>query len=90
MLKHSRAAQVTVRARCDAAAEPVVKLQISDNGVGLDSGAADPRRQGHGIVNMKARAASIGALLRVEPQAGGGACVALEWQVRPASARVVG
>ena len=90
VLKHSRAAQVTVRARCDAAAEPVVKLQISDNGVGLDSGAADPRRQGHGIVNMKARAASIGALLRVEPQAGGGACVALEWQVRPASARVVG
>ena len=90
VLKHSRAAQVTVRARCDAASEPVVKLQISDNGVGLGTGTASLRSQGHGIVNMQARAASIGALLRVAPQAGGGACVALEWQVRPASAAVLG
>ncbi len=68
----------------------MVKLQISDNGVGLDTGTSSPPRQGHGIVNMQARAASIGARLRVEPRAGGGACVALEWQLRPASAAVVG
>ena len=86
VLKHAQASQVTVRARGEAGGDPVVRLHISDNDVGLGADAPSAPRPGDGIVNMQARAASIGALLRVEPHADGGTCVGLEWQVRPASA----
>ena len=53
-------------------------VSVRDNGVGFD-GAIDNR--GHGLRNIKARAASIGAVLRLESQPGGG--TALEVALRP-------
>ena len=83
VLKHAHATQVTVRARRRDAEAAWVVLQIADNGVGLTANA-DARmalRHGHGIDNMRARAASIGALISVAQAAGGGVCVMLEWRI---------
>lgn len=83
VLKHARASQVIVQARWHGADEPLVKLQIADDGVGLcaDAGAGEARHHGRGIDNMRARATAIGAVLRVEHAVGGGVCVALDWRV---------
>jgi signal transduction histidine kinase len=87
VLKHACATQVAVRTRWYEA-DRLVSLQIADNGVGLRreagangaSAAAGPR-QGRGIGNMRARATSIGAELKVEPAKGGGTCLTLDWRV---------
>lgn len=89
VLKHARATQVSVRVRWHAD-EGKVLLEIADNGVGLrgDDPAGEAQRHGHGITNMRSRAAAIGAALRVEPRAdrGVGVGVVLEWPV-PMDAR---
>jgi signal transduction histidine kinase len=66
--RHSRATQgrVHIETRGD-----VVELIISDNGVGFDQ--SKPRSAGHqGLVNMSARAASIGGHLKVQSESGVG------------------
>jgi signal transduction histidine kinase len=66
--RHSRATQgrVHIETRGD-----VVELVISDNGVGFDQ--SKPRSAGHqGLVNMSARAASIGGHLKVQSESGVG------------------
>jgi len=87
VLKHARATRVAVRTRWHAA-EDRVALQIADNGIGLHADAAAPEspRHGHGLDNMRARAAAIGASLRIEAAAGGGVCVALDWRIAPEAA----
>jgi len=82
VMKHAHATCVTVRVRWRDGDAPLVMLRISDNGVGLraDRMEEEAQRHGHGIANMRARAAAIGAVLRVEQAEGGGVCVALEWQ----------
>jgi len=100
VLKHARASQVIVRARWHDSDVPLVVLQITDNGVGLradtdaaadaDADTRGARQRGHGIGNMKARAASIGAVLRIEQSAGAGVCVVLEWQVERATTQSTG
>jgi signal transduction histidine kinase len=60
--RHSKATQGLVRVEIDDVA---VKLIISDNGVGFDPAA--PRGAGHqGLINMRSRASSVGAELRIE------------------------
>jgi signal transduction histidine kinase len=66
--RHSKATQgrVNIEARGD-----IVELTISDNGVGFDQ--SKPRSAGHqGLVNMSARAASIGGHLEVRSESGAG------------------
>jgi signal transduction histidine kinase len=66
--RHSKATQgrVHVEARGD-----IVELTIADNGVGFDQ--SKPRSPGHqGLVNMSARAASIGGKLAVQSESGVG------------------
>jgi signal transduction histidine kinase len=77
VLKHARATEVAVQAQViEADGASAIELSLIDNGVGLS-----PQREGagHGVANMQARAASIGASLRVEPGAEGGTCVVLHW-----------
>ncbi|VTU45325.1 Sensor protein VraS (plasmid) [Variovorax sp. PBL-E5] len=83
VLKHARASQVTVQVRWRDEDAPRVLLRIADNGIGLrtDEGASEAQIHGRGLDNMRARAAAIGAVFRLEPSAGGGTCVALEWRV---------
>jgi len=87
VLKHAQASQVMVRARWHDAGVPLAVLQIVDNGVGFraDASAHDALHRGHGIGNMQTRAASIGAVLRVEQPPQGGVCVVLEWQLETES-----
>jgi signal transduction histidine kinase len=66
--RHSKATRgsVFIEARID-----VVELIISDNGVGFDQ--SKPRGAGHqGLVNMRARAESIGGNLKVQSESGVG------------------
>jgi signal transduction histidine kinase len=82
VLKHARASRVTVTVRWLDGTAPMVLLRISDNGVGLAAplpGHTAARRPGHGVGNMLARAATLGAVLRLETAQGGGCCVALDW-----------
>jgi signal transduction histidine kinase len=77
VLKHARATQVTVAARWQAGgAHPSVLLQLSDDGIGVQA-PPDGAPPGHGIANMRSRAAAIGAMLRVETPAEGGTRVSI-------------
>lgn len=69
-LRHGGASLITVRVH---QGDREVCLLVQDNGVGFD--AAARRDGGHGLGNMQARAARIGALLRVTSQPGEGARV---------------
>jgi signal transduction histidine kinase len=72
--RHSRATRGTVRVE---ARDGLVRLVISDNGVGFDPD--QPRGPGHqGLVNMRARVAAIGGRIEVESQPGTGARIIVE------------
>jgi len=65
-LKHSRATQIAVRAvLCDAdrIQDPAaVAIEVADNGIGMVSA----RRAGHGLKNMRRRAAELNGRLSVD------------------------
>jgi signal transduction histidine kinase len=84
VLKHARATRVALQARWqDGETSSGVVLRISDDGVGCAPGAPGFEAQGgRGLANMRARAAAIGATLRIEAAEGGGTCVVVEWPVR--------
>lgn len=73
--KHSGARQVELLLECQP---DHVNLLIKDDGLGFDLGSIPP---GHmGMVIMRERANSIGAVLKIESQAGQGATVELDWR----------
>jgi two-component system nitrate/nitrite sensor histidine kinase NarX len=73
--KHSAARGARLVGRCDAARNRV-RVEVLDEGAG-----SDPNRltQGQGIDTMLARAARLGATLRIEPLQPRGLVVALEF-----------
>lgn len=73
--KHSRASRVEIRLTTDAAG---VMLRLSDNGRGFDPHQVEGRA-GHGLVNMRDRALSLGGDITITRAATGGAevCVHL-------------
>ncbi len=79
-VRHGRARRITLRAvrRDDA-----VALAITDDGAGFDPAAAAP---GHGLANMRARAAALGGTLHVESSPGHGTRIVLTLPVAPVSA----
>ncbi len=71
VVKHAKATEATIRLRDNGA----LTLEVSDNGIGFDSGASFP---GHmGLVSMSERAANIGANIEVESQPGAGTTIRL-------------
>ena len=66
-VKHARASQAEVRLECDSG---LVKLTISDNGVGFDPEALLPH--GYGLQGMRERAEQLGGSfnLQSEPKVG--------------------
>lgn len=71
-LRHGHARHITLLAgRSDEA----VALAVQDDGQGFTP--AGPERDGHGLGNMRARAAAIGGNLRIESSAGKGTRVLL-------------
>ena len=85
VLKHAHATRVTVDTRYREGTEPAVLISLTDNGTGLGTAPPNGARGGHGMANMHARAAAIGASLSVHPAAGGGTCVAMEWTLSAAA-----
>lgn len=81
VLKHAQARQVTVSARWvpgTTGRYAEVQLRLIDDGIGLQP-LPEGAPPGHGLANMRARAASIGALLHIGPSTHGGTCVAIDW-----------
>jgi len=74
--RHARASQV----RVECAAADWIRLQVTDNGVGLPSELAE----GSGLGNLAARAAKLGGSFTLGPAGGGG--TAAVWAV-PAPAQ---
>jgi signal transduction histidine kinase len=72
--RHSKATRGSVRVET---VDDIVRLIISDNGVGFDP--AKPRGVGHqGMVNMRARASSVGGRLDVQSEPGAGTRIIVE------------
>lgn len=74
--RHSQATRVSVNLRAE---NGFVRLTISDNGRGLKprdgNNRKDARSGGMGISGMRARAASAGGELKIEPAPGGGVAI---------------
>lgn len=77
-LRHGRASRITIRLH---QGDGAVGLLIQDNGAGFDPGRR--RDGGHGLANMHARAARLGATLQVTSQPGQGTRVVATLPVSP-------
>ena len=79
-LVHARPKSIRVRLEVDAAH---TRLEVADDGAGIRPGDEDRAvRGGHlGLVDMRSRAAAIGAALQVDLRPGGGTLVLLRWPV---------
>jgi signal transduction histidine kinase len=72
--RHSKATRGSVRVET---VDDIVRLTIGDNGVGFDP--AKPRGVGHqGLVNMRARASSVGGRLEVQSERNAGTRIIVE------------
>jgi PAS domain S-box-containing protein len=74
-LKHAAATAVTVQVWADGQG---VRLEVADNGRGFDPAQLDGG--GMGLVTMRERAESIGAVLEVHSQPGAGTRVVVAWK----------
>jgi len=77
-LRHGQAAQITIRLHEDGAR---LALLVQDNGAGFDPDTAS--RDGHGLANFRARAASLGAEFRLDSQPGSGTRLVLTFPALP-------
>ncbi len=68
--RHAEASRLSVEWRCD---EHGAELAISDNGKGFKKGAG--RQDSYGLVGMRERAASMGALFDLKSEPGAGTAV---------------
>ena len=73
-LKHAGAKRITLATRVDSASNRVL-VRITDDGCG--NGAAETKRNGRGVDNMKSRAEKLGGQIEVIALVGGGTCVNL-------------
>jgi signal transduction histidine kinase len=79
-VRYGRARRITLRAAHDAGA---LALAIADDGAGF--AVAQAGSGGHGLANMRARAAAIGGTLEVESAPGKGTRVLLTLPVPSAT-----
>ena len=79
--RHAQARQVEVSV--DVGAELI--LQVADDGIGLppqDAGQdSQCRSRGHGLANMRTRAAALGGSLMLEARPGGGTLLSVRLPV---------
>ena len=81
VVKHAEAGQAWVSLRCTSSPtgeEPGVELRIRDDGRGFDPASIPLDHLGVGI--MRERAATVGATLEIESQAGHGMQIVIVWK----------
>ncbi len=76
--KHAKAREVQIELSREA---DVLLLQVSDNGIGLDTATAESRRHGSGLRNLRERAQMTGGQFGVTRPAGGGTQAQLRWRL---------
>ena len=72
IMKHSGATEAVVSVACD---DGSLKLSVEDNGSGFEQDSAPG---GHGLKNMRERAALLGGRAAIESQPGAGSRVSVE------------
>ena len=80
-LQHACAAKIQLTLSGDGRR---LDLRVEDDGHGIADGERHGRPGHLGLVGMRERAASIGAVLTVEQRISGGTCVRLRWPCDPA------
>ena len=79
-VRHARANNVTIKMVCEGGR--ILKLEVSDDGVGFETGGEFP---GHlGLRSMRERAQRLGGTLTVESDPGKGTTVRAHVPLRPA------
>ena len=76
--KHAKAREVQIELSRE---DDVLLLQVSDNGVGLDTATAESRRHGSGLRNLRERAQMTGGQFKFTRPPGGGTLAQLSWQL---------
>jgi signal transduction histidine kinase len=76
----------TVHITLEGIGSQLTRLEVSDDGVGLDSGAAE-RGLGFGLTSMTERIRATGGELRLASTPGAGTSVEARWAERPARRR---
>jgi signal transduction histidine kinase len=85
VLQHSQAKKVQLLCRYEAEPEPRLRLEVQDNGIGIDRRKA-PELMGKGLTGMQARAKQLGVSLHIGTQAGMGTRVRIYLPLRSANA----
>ncbi len=68
VIKHARARQVTIDVHTDG---PVLRIEVADDGVGVERHIAAGSQAGHGIRGMAERAAALGGTVGVRSETAG-------------------
>jgi len=85
--KHAKAGEVQIELSREA---NVLTLQVSDNGVGLDSATAESRRHGSGLRNVRERAQMTGGHFSVTQPGAGGTLAQLHWRLEQEDLEAIG
>ena len=74
--RHARAESVAIRLYVDGPPEPVLHLEVCDDGVGAEPAALEHRRS-YGVMGMRERAGHFGGQVRITSTPGRGTCARL-------------
>jgi len=83
--RHAQARQVTIRLYVDGPPQPVLHLEVRDDGVGAERSAIAARRS-YGVLGMRERAGHFGGSLNIDSVPGHGTVVRLVMPFPPSEA----
>ena len=87
--RHAQAESVAIRLYVDGPPEPVLHLEVCDDGVGAEAAALEHPRS-YGVMGMRERAGHFGGTLRISSTPGRGTCVRLMMPMPAAESSEVG
>jgi PAS domain S-box-containing protein len=74
--RHARARVIHIRLYVDAPPEPVLYIEVRDDGIGAERAALDSPKS-YGVMGMRERAGHFGGQLRIDSRPGRGTCARL-------------
>jgi len=82
--RHAKAKSVCIRLRVDELPQPVLHLEVRDDGVGASRASLDDPHS-YGVMGMRERAGHFGGCIQIDSSPGGGTSVRLTMPVPPPS-----